>query len=221
MSAPGLRPVTARGIAAEAADVIREAIMDGTFAPGEALREGPLAESLEVSRGSIREALSTLEREGIIRTGWHRPASVASATREHAEHLYRLRAGLDRIAAQGAVDRARPEHFTEPLAELEQAVTPGGTRSDLVRADLSFHDAIYRIADNEPLTEAWEAIRSQVRLYQLLRTSEPEPGYDAGLPAQHATYAEVLCAGDPEAAGQFAERHIEEALGGLLDRLDA
>lgn len=220
MSTARLRPVSSRGIAPEAADTIREAIMDGTFSPGEALREGPLAQSLEISRGSVREALSLLEREGIIRTGWHRPASVIPATRERAEHLYRLRAGLDRIAARGAMPHAREEDFAEALAGLHDAVRPGSSRSDLVRADLAFHDRVYEIAGNEPLLDAWKAIRSQVRLYQLLRTSEPEPGYDAGLPAEHVAYAQALCGNDPEAAGRCAEQHIEAALDGLLLRLD-
>lgn len=220
MSSARLRPVSSRGIAPEAADTIREAIMDGTFTPGEVLREGPLAQSLEISRGSVREALSILEREGIIRTGWHRPASVVPATRERAEHLYKLRAGLDRIAAQGAMAHAREEDFSQALSDLDSAVLPTSSRSDLVRADLAFHDRVYEIARNEPLTDAWKAIRSQVRLYQLLRTSEPEPGYDSGLPAEHRAYAKTLCGGDPDAVGRCAEQHIEAALTGLLQRLE-
>lgn len=193
--------------------------MDGTFAPGEALREGPLAESLQISRGSVRDALSLLEREGIIRTGWHRPASVLPATRERAEHLYKLRAGLERIAAQAVIGKAAEEDFTSALADLETAVRPGSSRSDLVVADLTFHDRVFDIAGNAPLSEAWRGIRSQVRLYQLLRTSEPEPGYDASLPAEHAAYAQLLCGRDARAAADSAERHIEMALTGLLQRL--
>ena len=52
--------------------MIREAIMNGTFRPGEELREGALAESLAVSRGSVRAGLSILEKEGIP----HRLASA-------------------------------------------------------------------------------------------------------------------------------------------------
>lgn len=220
MSTARLRPVSSRGIAPEAADAIREAIMEGTFSPGEVLREGSLAQSLEISRGSVREALSLLEREGIIRTGWHRPASVIPATRERAEHLYKLRASLDRTAAHGAMLHARMEDFAQALSDLQDAVQPGSSRSDLVRADLAFHDRVYQIAGNEPLSDAWKAIRSQVRLYQLLRTSEPEPGYDAGLPAEHVAYAQTLCGSDAEAAGRCAEQHIESALEGLLQRLE-
>lgn len=213
-------PVNARGIAAEAAHMIREAIMEGTFRPGEVLREGDLAESLSVSRGSVREGLSVLEREGIIRTGWHRPATVIPASRSHAQNLYRLRAGLERIAAQAAAERARHEDFSSALTSLRSAVTDDSTRSELVRADLGFHDVVYEISDNAPLVSAWQAIRSQIRLYQLLRTSEPEPGYDASLIDEHSQYAGILVDGDGDAAGRYAERHVESALEALLGRLD-
>ncbi|WP_016907108.1 GntR family transcriptional regulator [Streptomyces xiaopingdaonensis] len=208
-----------RGIAVEAAHMIREAIMNGTFQPGEELREGALAESLTVSRGSVREGLSILEREGIIRTGWHRPATVIPVSRDHAENLYRLRAGLERIAAQGAAERARPDCFAAALEGLRSAVTDGTTRSEVVRADLEFHDAVYDVAENGPLVSAWQAIRSQIRLYQLVRSAEPERGYDSSLVVEHSRYAEILTSGDAEAAGRYAEQHVESALEGLLGRL--
>ncbi|MEU3271150.1 GntR family transcriptional regulator [Saccharomonospora sp. NPDC006951] len=214
-----LGPVSTRGIAAEAAHMIREAIMNGTFRPGEELREGALAESLAVSRGSVREGLSILEREGIIRTGWHRPAMVIPASRDHARNLYRLRAGLDRIAAQGATEKARRDGVATALEGLRSAVTNAAARSEVVRADLEFHDAVYGMADNEPLTSAWQAIRSQIRLYQLLRGTEPEKGYDLSLVSEHAEYAKILTEGDTEAAGRYAELHVESALEGLLGRL--
>ncbi|OEU94828.1 GntR family transcriptional regulator [Streptomyces oceani] len=218
-AAAPIGPVNARGIAAEAAHMIREAIMDGSFRPGEELREGSLAESLTVSRGSVREGLSILEREGIIRTGWHRPATVIPVSRDHARNLYRLRAGLDRIAAQGAAHHTRADGFSPALESLRSAVTDGAARSEVVRADLEFHDAVYEVADNAPLTSAWQAIRSQIRLYQLVRSAEPESGYDSSLVAEHSRYAEILTSGDVETAGRYAEQHVESALEGLLGRL--
>lgn len=200
--------------------MIREAIMNGTFRPGEELREGALAESLTVSRGSVREGLSILAREGIIRTGWHRPATVIPVSREHAKNLYRLRAGLERIAAQGAAEHAPPECFSAALQGLRSAVEGGAARSEVVRADLEFHDAVYDVADNGPLLSAWQAIRSQIRLYQLVRSAEPERGYDSSLVSEHSRYAEIVTDGDVDAAGQYAERHVESALEGLLGRLD-
>src|SRR5919197_1193589 len=49
-----------RGLGDEVADLIRDAIFAGQFAPGSPVREVELAEALEVSRGSVRAALERL-----------------------------------------------------------------------------------------------------------------------------------------------------------------
>ena len=45
---------------------IRDAIVDGTFAPGEQLKDGELAEWLGVSRTPIREAFLSLASSGLV-----------------------------------------------------------------------------------------------------------------------------------------------------------
>src|SRR5690349_25097652 len=48
------------------ADVLREAILDGTLQGGQPLRQEELASKFGLSRGPIREALRQLEGEGLI-----------------------------------------------------------------------------------------------------------------------------------------------------------
>ena len=45
---------------------LRDAISSGQLAPGERLSEELLAEMVGISRGPIREALTQLEREGLV-----------------------------------------------------------------------------------------------------------------------------------------------------------
>ena len=45
---------------------LREAIVDGTLAPGESLRDGEIAEWLGVSRTPVREALLRLAESGLV-----------------------------------------------------------------------------------------------------------------------------------------------------------
>ena len=81
MSSSPLPKVARRGLAQESADLIREAIHSGGFAPGSSLLEVELAASLGVSRGSVREGMALLEREGLIRSDSPTAAAtVATAT---------------------------------------------------------------------------------------------------------------------------------------------
>ncbi|MGA1289343.1 MAG: GntR family transcriptional regulator, partial [Rubrivivax sp.] len=64
---PGLAPpVPGATLAVQLADRLREAIMRGDFTLGEALSELKLASAFGVSRTPVREALTTLQREGLI-----------------------------------------------------------------------------------------------------------------------------------------------------------
>ena len=68
----------------QAANSIREQIVNRIMPPGHRLLEAVLASELEVSRGTIRSALMQLSNEGLVRqvafTKWEvAPASVSEA----------------------------------------------------------------------------------------------------------------------------------------------
>ena len=56
---------------------IRDAIVDGTLAPGERLRDQELCEWLGLSRTPVREALSRLEQDGLVESAPQRFTHVA------------------------------------------------------------------------------------------------------------------------------------------------
>ncbi|MFI5585845.1 GntR family transcriptional regulator [Amycolatopsis sp. NPDC051758] len=209
-------PARRRGLADEVADRIRDAVFDGGYPPGSQLREVELAEALGVSRGPVREALLKLEREGLVRSEWHRGATVTALSDVDVAELDTLRAALEQLAVALVVDRA-PE---DDLATIDNAVRRMERAADeheMVRCDLAFHDAVYAAAGHRRLREAWEGIRSQVHLFLLTRIGVDTDGYLAGIPAEHARLAAALRARDREAALElFAEhrRHAYDILAG-------
>src|SRR4051794_30012748 len=78
-------------------DKIRDAIVDGRIPLGEPLRERQLAEELNISRAPIREALLTLEKEGLVVTMPHKGTFVASYSDEDVIEIYTLRAALEEL----------------------------------------------------------------------------------------------------------------------------
>ncbi len=91
-------PVRRRGLADEVADSIRAAILSGAYELGAQLREVELAAALEVSRGPVREALLRLEREGLVRSEWHRGATVMTLSPEDIAELDCMRGALVGLA---------------------------------------------------------------------------------------------------------------------------
>ena len=62
---------------------LRDAIVDGTFTPGEQLRDGDLAQWLGVSRTPVREALQRLERAGLVEVSPHRYTRVSHPNQQN------------------------------------------------------------------------------------------------------------------------------------------
>src|SRR5438874_5121119 len=84
---------------------LRGAILDGTFKPNERLNPADLAKVLVVSRIPTREALRTLEAEGLVTFYPHRGAVVSTMSPEEIEEVYEIRILLEISAAQRAVKR--------------------------------------------------------------------------------------------------------------------
>jgi DNA-binding GntR family transcriptional regulator len=220
MAAPQLESVSHRGIASEAAALIRQAIFDGRFDTGQVLREVELAAAMRVSRGSVREGLTQLEREGLVVTAWHRPSRVIPVTRRDATELYDLRAALDRLAATSA---ARTEDQT-PIQAAMQALEAAGRSSaelqQLLELDLRFHDAIYIAAANSRLRQAWLAIRSQVQLFQTRRVMTHVDDYRDRVVHEHLELTRLIASGPSEELDVYAARHVSSALVVLLEGLN-
>lgn len=208
-------PARRRGLAAEVADNIRDAIFGGAYAPGTPLREVELSAALQVSRGPVREALLLLEREGLVRSEWHRGTTVAALSDTDVAELHSLRGALEELAVRLVVggDLTAIDRAVAAMARAE-------TAHDMLRCDIAFHDAVYEAAGHSRLTVAWQAIRSQVYLLLLTRIGVDTNDYLTHLPAEHRELADALRGGDVDAAVASFAVHREHAMGVLGVRHD-
>jgi DNA-binding GntR family transcriptional regulator len=95
--------------------MIREAILDGSLAPGEAMSQVALADELGVSRTPLREALRMLQSEGLIDSEPNRRVKVAPLSLEDVEELAAIRISLEVTALRLSVPQMTPED----LGQLE------------------------------------------------------------------------------------------------------
>jgi DNA-binding GntR family transcriptional regulator len=223
MTVAPLPKASRRGLAQEAADLLREAILSGHFLPGSQLREVELAGSLGVSRGSVREGLALLEREGLVQSVWHRGTTVIDVAVEDVEEVYALRAALDRLAAISAQRNVTEGQLDELDAlvrtmsdEIDGDAADDASGARLLALDLAFHDRIYKAAGNRRLTGAWRAVRSQVHLFQLRRIALGFEDYRARVVDEHRELAALLRSDDRETLARRAEEHVDSARRSLL-----
>ncbi|ANN18007.1 GntR family transcriptional regulator [Amycolatopsis orientalis] len=218
MSEPGrVLPARRRGLADEVADRVRDAIFGGTYPPGAQLREVELSEALGVSRGPVREALLKLEREGLVRSEWHRGALVTTLSDVDVAELDSLRSALEQLAVQLVVASASDADLAA-IDEVVERMVRARDEHEMVRCDIDFHDAVYAASGHRRLIEAWRAIRSQVYLFLLTRIGVNSEGYLASIPAEHRRLAEALRARDGERALDLFAAHRGQAFDILIEK---
>ena len=126
------------------AQKLRQAIMSGTFKPGQRLVERELCEMTGVSRPSIREALRLLEADGLVNTVPHRGPVVSTISLEEAKQLYAARAVLEGFAGRECArlhDPAVVRSIGNALAKLKTAFAEGDLMT-AIEAKSEFYAAL-------------------------------------------------------------------------------
>lgn len=189
---------------------IRDGIIRGAYAPGQPLTEAALAESLGTSRGTVREALRELTSLGLVTRSTHKGAAVSNVTARSAEDVYTLRAALESLAAQLAVERGNlDETALAQLAVHVDAIASAGAAGDvpgMVDADMAFHTALSALSRHDLLMEHLGAI--QVHSRRLLFYSDlyqPEPDI---VVRRHRDLLEVLRRGDAYEVALAIDHHV-------------
>jgi DNA-binding GntR family transcriptional regulator len=122
----------------EAAVYVRDLIFSGQLHPGERLDQDLIAAELGMSRLPVREALVSLETEGMVRTVPRRGAFVAELKEadilDHF-HMYGLLSG---IAAE-RVANAPPQGLTEQLAAISRQMRMTSDSAEHDRLNYDFH----------------------------------------------------------------------------------
>lgn len=125
---------------------IRQDIMDGTFLPGDLLKERELAEKYGVSKTPVREALSMLEQDNLVKTIPRAGYMVTQLTLRDLQEVYQLRVILEPLAARLAAESLTDED----LQELERlTVTSDPEEARLFNR--RFHLLIARASGNSRL----------------------------------------------------------------------
>lgn len=158
-------PLTRRCLSDDAYAQLREWIIDGTLAPGEALRDEALAEALGMSRTPVRDALQRLENEGLVITSSTRRTSVSPVTLKQARDIYPITVALETLAlrlALPSIDDAALAAMRTANAELAAALAAADAAA-ATQADEAVHSGFIARCGNEELRTLLADLRVKVR----------------------------------------------------------
>jgi DNA-binding GntR family transcriptional regulator len=198
-------------VTAAATEHLREQIVCGSVHPGETLPESRVGEMLGVSRAPIREALTLLEREGLVEFDRRGTARVCEFDLEDVRELGQMRMVLEPAASRLAAQR-RPEADLDAIEENIDDLKAVSRLDDITRLDLDFHRLIFAAAGNKRLMRAWENLLAQFSLVMrrfhesLERRVQTSKVRDVTIGA-HTELFEAIRSGLPKEAEALARQH--------------
>lgn len=198
---------------AKTVSVLRQAILDGEFRPGDRLIERELCELTGVGRSSIREALRQLEAEHLIEYRPHRGPSVTTVTPEDARSIYELRAVVEGLAARLFAERATDEQVAN-LDRIVKTYERNMKRQDLdaiLTTTDEFFEALFEGTQNDLAKYISSILRSRMHY---LRTTITHRQSKQQRDEYISTFREIVDAiklRDADLAAKACQRHVENA----------
>ncbi|MHA7263710.1 GntR family transcriptional regulator [Arthrobacter sp. TMN-37] len=200
----------------QALAALRRAITTGELPPGTHLVETDLSDRLQISRGTLREAMRQLQQEGLIAAGARGRLAVRHLDTADVRDIFEVRSALESLAARSLADR---EDRDEAVRELEQHIrhmedTSEGTLDERIQADLDFHHALCTLTDNGTLVHTWKSLEGSIRM------SIMYAGVDQAVSNmsahRHVGIVEAIKTGNAAHAIRAVEDHMNETTQSLI-----
>ena len=183
---------------------IRQYILAGNVDTEFRLTEDFFAKHLGISKSPIREALNSLQEEGLLRIEPRRGTYLRRFTAREVKDLYELREALEVLAA------ATTDINEELIAELEASVErtcrylAQNDKARYIEEDIHFHASIVAGTGNRELQRVFSNIQNKLWLCrcQTYRLTSPDT------PDSHREIARALRENDRERAQNVTRMHI-------------
>jgi DNA-binding GntR family transcriptional regulator len=215
-------PLERRSVAEAVKTRLRDAILEGTLAPGEPFSVVQLSEELGISHIPIREALRGLESEGFVQFRHARSAIVAPLDADEATEVFRLRCVLEESSLREAVPNYDASHIAmlRDLAGEMRKASDDKDGETYSRLHEEFEWALL-----EPIMSPWlrrvlGLLRQATdRYYRVLIVRR---GDEIARKDEHEAFVDAAAAGDVEQICSNLREHLkttlEEVLFALAER---
>ncbi|TKT69772.1 GntR family transcriptional regulator [Aquamicrobium sp. LC103] len=205
-------------LALQAYEEILKMIEGGEARPGDLVTERRLADSLNMSRTPVRDALLMLESEGLLIRQGSRGLQVKQMRIEEYMDALQIRLMLEPRVARMAAGKVPHEEIQRLTAALEQLLAKGKTETDraVVRElDENLHSGLARAVGNPQLAQIIQSLRRQTQMFDLRAMPER---FETTC-REHLKVLAAVEAGDGEAAEAAMTEHIVNVQDSIIGRL--
>jgi DNA-binding GntR family transcriptional regulator len=192
-------------------DHVREQVLSGEIPPYQHLIETKIAKEIKTSRTPVREALHSLELEGLIESIPRVGYVVKPVNEAEVEEICEIRKAVEEIAARWAMEKA-PHKLIEELKKnisASEEMAANGNPKKFIDLDAQYHEIIAKLSGSKRLQELAQTLRRHMlryRIQSIYLMDNVLRAIDG-----HKGILEAIEKGDSEGVNKAIERHLEQA----------
>ncbi len=192
------------------AEQLREAILRGEYPPNSRIRQEDLAARFGASRVPVREALRTLEAEGLVTLVANTGAWVRGLSLAECEEIYQIRERIEPLLLRYSIPNL--QNNEDVLFQLKALCGEMEDRSSLeefLHLDREFHLLTYSGANTTLLGDLTQQLWDRTQHYRRAYTSRVDPTSRRILHDEHHMLVAAIRDGDPDQADRVLTGHIQ------------
>jgi len=194
---------------------LRHEIISGERVAGERLNEVAIANTFNVSRGPVREAILHLASEGLVVVAPHRGAFVKTLDPQGVMDLFELRIALETEAAALAAQRITGLDLVRLRSTQQQSTQLVNANDDGFSNEVDLHDFIGKISMNSALAESVKSVNTELRLVRLRSGSSSSRAAEAL--REHDEIIKQITVRDATGAREAMRYHLRRSLENTLE----
>lgn len=194
---------------------LRRLILSGELGAGETLRQDELSAQLGVSRTPLREAIITLQAEGLVTNHPHKGAVVYKPTADELKNIYEVRLLLETYAAREAVLHMTPDR----LAKIEDVIAKLNDETnlwELIQLNHEFRETFYEATQNKHLVDMIRSLTLRADPYVGLLVGGPWRPFSKD---EFRDLLDAMHTGNGEKAATLTRNHLEATVQRVLPML--
>ena len=212
-------PIPRAALHEQAAQRLRQMLVEGRIGPGSKLNERELSELLNVSRTPLREAIKMLAAEGLVELLPNRGAVAVQLTEQDILDTFEVMAGLEAQSGELAAQRITPHELAE-IQAMHFEMMAAYTRRDLstyYTLNARIHAAISAAAKNRMLAQVYTQVNARLQALRFRSNQDGEKWKRAV--KEHEKMIEALVAHDGAAMRDILLDHLRNKRDVVLELL--
>lgn len=169
----GKEPIKLSTIKEQVYEIIKDKILSGELKSGEWLQESKLADSLNVSRSPVREALKELVGEGLLENIPNKGVFVKTLNIKDIYNIFEFREVMEKYAVKKSIELLSDEYIKELdeiYLELKEAFDKGDL-NEYIKIDTKLHYFLFKMCDNEMINDVVNNVFPLLQPFRIISLS--------------------------------------------------